>query len=511
MSHIVESCTDITLRRHVFRDLQPYVCMHEHCVCDGHTFRRRRDWEAHEITEHYSQWNCPLNTTHSPSATRTILQEHLLKAHGDTLTVSQIPLILPVCRRTCNSRLTPYICSLCSEQFKDRTALLSHVAFEQEQIALFVLPQQLNFDDDTNDSLSKDDASSISKGSSYAADLEASPSPDDHTLNLHTQCLPVTASKIIRGPTIELELCSPIKFADHLSPKIRLYYSESDLLFELYLDKSEQTYRYMQMCLEYAIRQRYWPCVAADEEGPLPCLSPGCQARFSDRRSWIEHLSWKIPRKLWKCIHCQEVYDTREGIVAHREEFHNETFANVYLFSYRIPFYGRCGWCNYQSYDWESFWCRHVYKHLTDPLSSDRCTKETWGELYPPPLPEMSTLAPPQYEFGVPYKTGMYEEAFSRRYNLGSRNNLHNEVPANISDSEAFEFFKARKDFLVTILKDNGTSANPEMFWGVSEKAVTEYSKRYHREQRGESAPPTAQRRSVSPKRIPALTNNLET
>jgi len=47
-----------SLRRHVFRDLQPYICTFDSCTKPNHLFETRHDWYDHEVQHHRREWYC---------------------------------------------------------------------------------------------------------------------------------------------------------------------------------------------------------------------------------------------------------------------------------------------------------------------------------------------------------------------------------------------------------------------------------------------------------------------
>ena len=68
-------------RRHVFRDLQPYICTFENCAKPDRLFGSRQDWYDHEFQDHRREWFCAICTQACP--TPTALEEHVKISHAD--------------------------------------------------------------------------------------------------------------------------------------------------------------------------------------------------------------------------------------------------------------------------------------------------------------------------------------------------------------------------------------------------------------------------------------------
>ena len=81
----------IDWKRHVFKDLQPYICTFP--SCDKHLvkFASRSQWSDHEFDEHrvLRSWKCPKCDDSSSSAAS--LEQHLRESHSSVLDDGQIP------------------------------------------------------------------------------------------------------------------------------------------------------------------------------------------------------------------------------------------------------------------------------------------------------------------------------------------------------------------------------------------------------------------------------------
>ncbi|KAL7907213.1 hypothetical protein GGI35DRAFT_82902 [Trichoderma velutinum] len=56
--HTVISVNDRnSWKKHVFRDLQPYICLIDNCSVPNQLYQRRKDWVAHMKQEHWISWS----------------------------------------------------------------------------------------------------------------------------------------------------------------------------------------------------------------------------------------------------------------------------------------------------------------------------------------------------------------------------------------------------------------------------------------------------------------------
>ncbi|KAJ3497062.1 hypothetical protein NLG97_g2188 [Lecanicillium saksenae] len=81
--------TSVQWNRHVFADIQPYVCTFEACTADP--FPSRHEWFNHEMEAHRRQWYCR-DCPDTTFGTRLALSQHLNTCH--TIVASQLDLVL---------------------------------------------------------------------------------------------------------------------------------------------------------------------------------------------------------------------------------------------------------------------------------------------------------------------------------------------------------------------------------------------------------------------------------
>ncbi|KAK2766116.1 Checkpoint kinase 2 [Arachnomyces sp. PD_36] len=125
-------------KRHVFRDLRPYICTIQDCQNPDKQYLSRRDWIYHEIQMHRRQWVCEEHKAKFP--TKESFIQHIKKVHSTAQIDSQIPTLLEISERKMEEMdIVP--CPLCPYQGR-LTILGSHLAEHLESISLFVLPTE---------------------------------------------------------------------------------------------------------------------------------------------------------------------------------------------------------------------------------------------------------------------------------------------------------------------------------------------------------------------------------
>lgn len=176
-----------SIRKHVFNDLQPYICTFE--TCAAKPFASRHAWFEHELRNHRKEWFCNLCEYTSSFSSATAFQSHLQEYHGEEVTECQLPAIVALCEEPL-SEICPEDCPLCNEwALGIRTRELAinpdstskkivvtpvqfrrHLGSHFEQLALFALPKH-HGDEDVNDIDSND---AKFDGSSCASFITAS-------------------------------------------------------------------------------------------------------------------------------------------------------------------------------------------------------------------------------------------------------------------------------------------------------------------------------------------------
>ena len=120
-------------RRHVLRDLQPYVCTFLDCPKADVLYNSRREWFDHEVQLHRGGWYCdPCSETFSQKA---LFQEHIKVRHSEQVTTGNFEAVI-----RCEGRVVTNMgCPLCGIKFNFQT-LEQHLGLHLQEVALFALP-----------------------------------------------------------------------------------------------------------------------------------------------------------------------------------------------------------------------------------------------------------------------------------------------------------------------------------------------------------------------------------
>ena len=133
-----ELISSLMIRRHVFRDLRPYVCTFDSCTKPSRLFETRHDWYDHEVRHHRRGWYCAECAIVFPTSSSFI--RHLKEIHPALSVEEQdVPMLADNCERALN---TPQQCPLCSTPSEHTgPRLRSHLGRHMQQLALFTLPR----------------------------------------------------------------------------------------------------------------------------------------------------------------------------------------------------------------------------------------------------------------------------------------------------------------------------------------------------------------------------------
>jgi len=164
-----------THRRHVFRDLRPYVCTFEDCQNAGKLYVSRHDWIYHELQIHRREYVC--KECHKIYSNRKEMSTHLREHYGESISPAQLGVVLDLCDRQVDvSDNEKDSCLVCAEELS-LSALQGHLAAHMEDIALFVLPNTSEEEETGGSKASVLVAKLKSKGETSDTELEASSPP----------------------------------------------------------------------------------------------------------------------------------------------------------------------------------------------------------------------------------------------------------------------------------------------------------------------------------------------
>jgi hypothetical protein len=123
-------------KRHVYRDLRPYVCTFPQCSNPDKLYATRREWVYHEMQMHRRQWSC--GPCHTSFTAKEQMVAHVRSVHAHQWDERRLPAVLEASEAPAGGA-EQQACLICSRRFS-LSALMDHVAGHMEQLALFVLP-----------------------------------------------------------------------------------------------------------------------------------------------------------------------------------------------------------------------------------------------------------------------------------------------------------------------------------------------------------------------------------
>ncbi|EKJ76919.1 hypothetical protein NXS19_011110 [Fusarium pseudograminearum] len=160
-------------KRHVFADLQPYMCTIKDCRSGNKSFSTRGEWFEHESNFHRWQWECSwCNTPNSTFPSSESFKQHLNKSHPGMVTGAQMPMIVDACERSIRT-FNSGSCPLC-EDWKPTSAnnnakgFSRHLARHLQQLSLASIPistpgLEIKISDDASDVADRSIIESVDK------------------------------------------------------------------------------------------------------------------------------------------------------------------------------------------------------------------------------------------------------------------------------------------------------------------------------------------------------------
>ncbi|KAI0548223.1 hypothetical protein F4679DRAFT_551675 [Xylaria curta] len=189
--------TDMTRqlwKRHVFRDLRPYVCTFEHCQNAGKLFSSRHEWKNHEFQIHRREYVC--QRCQNRHASRKEMLMHLQEHYGDSIPLAQISIIVDICDRQVDpSHNHIESCIMCGEEVL-MPAWHDHVATHMEDLSLFVLPAPEDDEKETGGSIISGGADVFNSSNDSAASAPSASSLKFSEAGGHDQ-IPAEFARII--------------------------------------------------------------------------------------------------------------------------------------------------------------------------------------------------------------------------------------------------------------------------------------------------------------------------
>jgi hypothetical protein len=134
------------LRKHVFNDIQPYICSYSECANGVNTFVSQRAWVNHEfkihrVDKHWYCFYCPGETFHSAGLCR----EHIQRTHQGTdcqlLTQEQLDDLIYTASRVQSQPANKQECPFCLTVVADTIPKFgAHVGQHMQEIAIAAIP-----------------------------------------------------------------------------------------------------------------------------------------------------------------------------------------------------------------------------------------------------------------------------------------------------------------------------------------------------------------------------------
>ena len=147
-------------RKHVYRDLEPYLCTFEACSSSHQMYHSRRQWFNHEVQMHRSTWKCAEHCQQSFES-KEMLVTHLQKVYP---AIRNMSALLTMCTNdTGMNKISS--CPLCKESVTGLTQFQKHLGRHLENLALFVLPNDDENAGDSQNFLMSSNSSEISNQS----------------------------------------------------------------------------------------------------------------------------------------------------------------------------------------------------------------------------------------------------------------------------------------------------------------------------------------------------------
>ncbi|KAL8791113.1 MAG: hypothetical protein Q9195_006057 [Heterodermia aff. obscurata] len=215
--HIVSIQSTHAWMRHVYRDLQPYVCTFEGCSIGEETYESRHRWFNHEMQSHYRVWPC-LGHCNEVFQIQEELEQHV-RAHIErNIPSSQLKVFVDMAARYPDKLRTEFECPLCASRIAGAASLEKHLGRHLEGLALFALPHPESASNEASESGDSDDPEeSAVPGEQLDVDI-AIASTDIFGVDIEAQAL-------AQGQTLPILVDSALKYLNsRLSPTLVNYW-----------------------------------------------------------------------------------------------------------------------------------------------------------------------------------------------------------------------------------------------------------------------------------------------
>lgn len=159
-------------KKHIFRDLRPYVCLESACSTPGQLYLRRHEWIQHMMQEHWKTWYCSIGCSETFQSAKSF-RIHTTHAHRQHVNYSHLDTLQSLSSRH-NPDKSQGTCPLCFDfDIKSPKQYSNHVGEHLEHLALFTLPRIEN-EETEQDEAAKDGNFTIKATDSYVVSLQGS-------------------------------------------------------------------------------------------------------------------------------------------------------------------------------------------------------------------------------------------------------------------------------------------------------------------------------------------------
>lgn len=163
-------------RKHVYRDLHPYVCLEKGCTKATQDFQKRKQWARHMAKEHWRTWTCPFGCPLGFPTSEDSLN-HAREKHLTQVSTDRVEDLVSLSSNVDLTRAEGK-CPVClAFDIKNSRVYESHVAGHLEQLALFVLPQTSGDESDQDDKTDDDQSGDweTNSGERQVSDMKSDP------------------------------------------------------------------------------------------------------------------------------------------------------------------------------------------------------------------------------------------------------------------------------------------------------------------------------------------------
>jgi hypothetical protein len=124
-------------RKHIFTDLQPYVCVESDCTDFERLYETCHEWIQHVHYNHWMKWECTRGCNIYFSQEKD-LTHHLETSHAE-LAKNHINSLVALSARP-GSGFRALTCPICIEELTTIDQYRDHIGWHQEQLALLTVP-----------------------------------------------------------------------------------------------------------------------------------------------------------------------------------------------------------------------------------------------------------------------------------------------------------------------------------------------------------------------------------